>query len=1483
VSEDRKILSDAEMALNAIERDEMSALTWGFVDASISETDAEKAIEDYFSEHSLPCDPVELLDSLVDLKLVRMWRKGNVRRYRSRFAEFVRLAARLRQLFPSQPWRAASTLVSDYRLQAIPRSYPRRNIRPKEVQEELDNEEGPLTPLQMSIWNALLPSKGELHLSRFQVEATKRIFRGLPGHGSIITAGTGSGKTLAFYLPAILKISEQIEPNSFFTKAVSLYPRNELLKDQLSEVYKLCLRLGPELKNTKRRKLTLGALYGQVPNRAVASELEQKGWIFRASGHICPFVRCPECEGELKWLRNNLEANIEKLDCGKCSFSSDPDDLRLTRDSMRKFPPDLLFSTTEMLNQRLSDTEMSGLFGVGPGIKKPGYILLDEVHTYSGPSGAQTALLLRRWKALLGARVHWVGLSATLREASHFFADLSGLPIDAISEITPKYEDLEEEGAEYQVLLRSDPSSQAATLSTSIQTLMLLARMMDTRANPHSNGIMGRRVFAFTDDLDVTHRLFDDLRDAEAFDRFGRPDDQRSPLASLRSSLEVDPEEREAEGQNWRLPEDIRNGLQHRLTIGRTTSRDPGVEGTADVVVATASLEVGFNDPEVGAVVQHKAPRSFASFVQRKGRAGRQRGMRPVTVTVLSDYGRDRLAFQAYEQLFSPEIERQLLPVNNVYILRIQSVLAMFDWIAKEAAEKNIRGWSWDSLSRPPASQWDKAFRTHIKAILRDLAKLDPETITRLSNYIRVALDLDQATINEIFWESPRPLLLEAIPTLARRFFTDWRLAKDTERLDLCIPYHPLPDFVPRQLFGELNLPEVQITVPPARKNGEPKEESLRIRQALTEFAPGRVRRRFADEYGGLAHWTPLDIDQPNQTIQISDFAQSCEYLGTFNAEIGGIKNNVKTFRPWSMKLQTVNVRQIRPSSNSQWTWNSEFEYLGVPIIVDLPEHAAWRDVIERIEFYVHRVSSAVTVRRFAHQGVASLGVGGETRQIEYSLVDETSQPAAVGFAFEADGLLVPIKIPTSDTLQEKVFSEAIARWLRVLQFRDIVNHDPQLPKEINSFRREWLCQVIIFSAIEFAEKSNLSIAESIEQLAARNDVTDFSIAMSAIAAMEHFEDEPGDTTRLEDTLMDCLSQSGVVRRLLELAGSVLGGRNGNWGEWLRNILCTTIAESILQACILATPKNTAIEGLTNEIIEREGQPYVLIVESTIGGGGTIEALAERFAGEPRSFFRAMDAALATSDSENAANGLHKILDSLQSDVQLTEAVSKMRAADNKRSRERARVEFVSSLADHKVQFSQSLGVSFATRFIRPGANTDSDQLTYDLIKNWAAIEEKYDLSLSVRLASSLSVLDSDLKKRLSPISGPGNEIAAADMLLWSQSGELRQYALQSYNPYRNPWVSDAGLVRELVWEGLVETVDISSENWKEELGMSLSKKGIVHVMSSKGAEQFRGRILDLLAYPVVVDYLHLFPCIDGVQEDNAGNPVLTLTLHERT
>jgi hypothetical protein len=240
---------------------------------------------------------------------------------------------------------------------------------------------------------------------------------------------------------------------------------------------------------------------------------------------------------------------------------------------------------------------------------------------------------------------------------------------------------MERRGHEYQLLLRGDPASQAALLSTSIQSLMLLTRLLDPLADHVSGGTYGSKVFAFCDKLDLTNRLHQQLLDAEGRTKRGRQ--VRASLADLRSGRshpEVeDWAERDRDGQSWWAIDRLR-GDTGPPVVGRTSSQDGGVLARAEVVVATAALEVGYDDPDVGAVLQHKAPRDLAQFVQRRGRAGRSRDMRPWTVAVLSDFGRDRIAYQSYEQLFDPLLPPRSLPLGNRSVRRMQATFALMDW-----------------------------------------------------------------------------------------------------------------------------------------------------------------------------------------------------------------------------------------------------------------------------------------------------------------------------------------------------------------------------------------------------------------------------------------------------------------------------------------------------------------------------------------------------------------------------------------------------------------------------------------------------------------------------------------------------------------------------------------------------------------------------------------------------------------------------------
>ena len=251
----------------------------------------------------------------------------------------------------------------------------------------------------------------------------------------------------------------------------------------------------------------------------------------------------------------------------------------------------------KLLNRELSSSQFAPVFGLRqPKKRSPRIMLLDEVHTYSGTSGAGVGLLLRRWQRACSGPVEFVGLSATLRNAGPFFARLVGVRQDRVTEVHPT--DLVHEGMEYLLALRGDPASRASVLSTTLQATMLLKRILDPSERAWGRAF-GQKLFVFTDDLDVTNRLFFNLRDAEGQDSWGNPDPKWHPggsLANLRASTLPDKGRRFRMGQSW----DLCEWLGHRLEpgsagvrIGRTSSQDSGIEQGSSVIVCNRQSRSG--------------------------------------------------------------------------------------------------------------------------------------------------------------------------------------------------------------------------------------------------------------------------------------------------------------------------------------------------------------------------------------------------------------------------------------------------------------------------------------------------------------------------------------------------------------------------------------------------------------------------------------------------------------------------------------------------------------------------------------------------------------------------------------------------------------------------------------------------------------------------------------------------------------------------
>lgn len=194
------------------------------------------------------------------------------------------------------------------------------------------------------------------------------------GRSAIVTTGTGSGKTESFLFPILNEILHQIEngDDAPGVRAVFLYPMNALVNDQIDRVREI-LKHYPSI--------TYGSFTGDTPERDTEPKAREK-------------------RAEYRELNDGEELPINEL---------------ISREKMREAPPHLLFTNYSMLEYMLIRPKDDSIFKRSM-LKNWRFIVLDEAHSYSGATGIELSLLLRRICALADKKPNFILTSATLGE-----------------------------------------------------------------------------------------------------------------------------------------------------------------------------------------------------------------------------------------------------------------------------------------------------------------------------------------------------------------------------------------------------------------------------------------------------------------------------------------------------------------------------------------------------------------------------------------------------------------------------------------------------------------------------------------------------------------------------------------------------------------------------------------------------------------------------------------------------------------------------------------------------------------------------------------------------------------------------------------------------------------------------------------------------------------------------------------------------------
>ncbi len=234
--------------------------------------------------------------------------------------------------------------------------------------------------LEKFIYDAL-PYLRDNPLYLHQEKALRKI---LKDRNVVIASGTSSGKTECFLIPILNHLLKEYEEGKLTpgVRALLLYPMNALANDQLRrlrEIAKVIEQKMPEF------KITFGRYVGDTP------ETKRQG------------------EEKFRLMNPGEEPVKSEL---------------LSREEMRENPPHILITNYAMLEYLLLRPKDSPFFD-GEDAKNWKFLILDEAHIYSGATGIEMAMLIRRLKDRvcenMEGDLQCVATSATLvKEAEDF-------------------------------------------------------------------------------------------------------------------------------------------------------------------------------------------------------------------------------------------------------------------------------------------------------------------------------------------------------------------------------------------------------------------------------------------------------------------------------------------------------------------------------------------------------------------------------------------------------------------------------------------------------------------------------------------------------------------------------------------------------------------------------------------------------------------------------------------------------------------------------------------------------------------------------------------------------------------------------------------------------------------------------------------------------------------------------------------------------
>ena len=1501
--------------LNFIEEEESKLQNWGYYNVKLSVNELKILIDEsapdqlreeltHFEDEGVSLD--RIIDRMVRADmLVRIEPETN---FRSRFAEGLRLTYDLKQRFSNDDWSNAPRLVSDIKVHLAPRRYPALAHSAEEVWKDLARISKKANFQEKVFLSLAKKTDGAYYdFAGFQKRAFIRV---LSEYGTnnknatVICAGTGSGKTKAFYTPAFTALAlDKIQNPEPFTKIIAIYPRNVLLADQFQEAIAETNKINAIICKNGGAPITIGALFGDVPNHKNDHfVLNQEKWKKSGDGKRVPFLRAPFHESgcDLIWKdtdRKNNNTRLYRVD-DPLGEPEIPDGiLKLTREDMRKSPPDILFVQLEMLNRELSNPNSSKLFGISA-CKKPRMLLLDEVHSYSGTAGAQAAWVLARWKTQLeldkNEGLHIVGLSATLEDAEDHLEKIGCLGSGRALEIKPFEEELIPEGREYTVLIKGNSSSGASLLSTSIQTGMLQARLMTPSHKPiaapdqiDGKAFFTRKIFGFTDQLDSVNRWLPNFNNAE-----------QMRLASLRKQSNFGQNSRsqaDYDGQVWSFSERLGYDLDRQLRLSKCTSQSPGADTNSDMIIATSSLEVGYDDPNVAGIIQHKTPLSIASYLQRKGRAGRIRGSRPMSTIVLSDGGRDRFTFANSEQIFTPSLAKLPIPIKNPYVLQAQGALLFIDWLgrrlAKEAPFRYLTNKRRKAGEKPRLTDSEMSSQTEAKAIIRDILSFGDEFVKLEKQLKRLVFNSRQysnfdsrelrSAVETILWHPPRPLIGAALPSLLKKLETDWNIADPRMQgviQDGGINY-PLPDFIPSTTFAELTNAEVQIRFNTTSGviDDNKETQSRPLNKQLSECSPGHVSKRFSSNLNDYGYWifgseTILHTDGTVVFDADQLFPNSIRLSPRLGDELR---------QPTELTL-SPRSREVLDSSRSQWVWETDVDFA--------------KDNARKLPIFVKSLTTKLFTESFVclHSELNSLSVARKTSEAYFDILmtrqrekhgrvvlasdqkDPINNRQYIGSIQNVDGIALKLDEQILEKLPS-IPAEDLAR-LRQQFFLHRLNNST-LREHTSYLTLEKLAETSIAMLTATALSNRCSLSDAQKKLEGFRLQSVERVFRTMFDASALTDDETDFESRSQQRILDLWEDKSLSTIIEEAEKTLWEPLGADFDHWMRKVFIKTLSEAVYSA-IQSLELECGEEDIIVDYAELDEETYIVISETSPGGVGQIEMLLKEILENEGVFDDAFHFAISNCDRSERSTFLEKVDEQLDLNTDFIGAVQDIRHSRGFTDTEQA--------IDNLRQVCDNLGLNHSrqeislilNRVAYAGSSSEADYWRRLFNKFWKKREQQLGSSIDERTFAYIILsprnrhINAKFERYIAGIIGANPTRA----MLFSQIQRFLHPTCHDACPEclsnSNRYDRETKISRELVKFWLLNSVEkkpevIVADGWEKQLKKLLEQKDQVAV---RCAEQDLKSVAKFIQKVIAQSFergsIDVWPVVSGIVRD---------------